>query len=291
MKPAPFEYHAPATVDEVVGLLAELGDSAKVLAGGQSLVPMLAMRLAIFEHLVDLRRVDELRTIERRNGHLWIGAGTTQAVIEASVEIAGAVPLLARATPFIGHFQIRNRGTLGGSLAHADPAAEYPAVALALDAEVEARSPRGARTIPAAELFTGTWTTTLADDEVMVGARFPVWNGRCGFAVEELARRHGDFALAGAVVAVELDEGSRVARCGIGLLGLGSTPERPRAAEAMVVGTPVTDVDAREVGTAAVAQLEGIPEDLHASADYRRRVGAELVRRAWDRAVAEALGG
>ena len=142
------------------------------------------------------------RAIERRNGTLWIGAGTTQATIERSAEVAAAVPLLARATPFIGHFQIRNRGTLGGSIAHADPAAEYPAVALALDAEIEAQSPAGRRTIPAADFFTGTWTTELADDEVLVGVGFPVWDGRCGSAVEELARRHGDFALAGAAVAV-----------------------------------------------------------------------------------------
>ena len=135
------------------------------------------------------------------------------------------MPLLARATPLIGHFQIRNRGTVGGSLAHADPAAEYPAVALALDAELEAASPRGRRTIPAAEFFSGLWTTELAEDEILTGVRFPVWEGRCGHAVEELARRHGDFAIAGAVVSVQLD-GDRVQRCAIGLLGLGSTPER-----------------------------------------------------------------
>ena len=126
-----------------MGLVAELGEGAKVLAGGQSLVPMLALRLAVFDHLVDVSRVDELRGIERRNGSLWFGAGTTQARIESSPEVAAAVPLLTKATPLIGHFQIRNRGTIGGSLAHADPAAEYPAVALALDAELEAASPRG----------------------------------------------------------------------------------------------------------------------------------------------------
>jgi carbon-monoxide dehydrogenase medium subunit len=289
MKPAPFDYHAPTSVEEAVGLLSSLGDSAKLLAGGQSLLPMLALRLAIFEHLVDLRRVEELRTFERRNGTLWIGAGTTQTTIEASAEVAAAVPLLALATPFIGHFQIRNRGTVGGSLAHADPAAEYPAVALALDAELEAQSPTGRRTIPAAEFFTGTWSTALADDEVLVGVTLPVWDGRCGYAVEEMARRHGDFALAGAVVAVELDSDARVTRCGIGLLGLGSTPERAAAAEAAVVGTSVRDVDAREMGRSAVSALDAVPSDLHASAEYRVRVGAHLVARAWEHAVVEAL--
>jgi aerobic carbon-monoxide dehydrogenase medium subunit len=290
MKPAPFEYHVPTSVDEAVALLASLGDSAKLLAGGQSLVPMLALRLAIFEHLVDLRRVDELRTIDRRNGTLWIGAGTTQATIEASAEVIAAVPLLARATRFIGHFQIRNRGTLGGSIAHADPAAEYPAVALALDAELEVQSPAGRRTIPASDFFTGTWTTDLADDEVLVGVGFPVWAGRCGSAVEELARRHGDFALAGAAVAVELDDAGTVSRCGIGLLGLGSTPERASAAQTAVVGSSAADVDAQEVGQQAVADLHSVPSDLHASADYRTRVGAQLVQRAWERAVTEAMG-
>jgi aerobic carbon-monoxide dehydrogenase medium subunit len=291
VKSAPFDYHAPATVEEAVALLAELGDSAKVIAGGQSLVPMLALRLAMFEHLVDLRRLDTLRTIERRNGTLFIGAGTTQATIEASTEVAKAVPLVARVTPLIGHFQIRNRGTIGGSLAHADPAAEYPAVALALDAELFARSPSGQRTIPATDFFHGTWSTDLSDDEILVGAAFPVWEGRCGHAVEELARRHGDFALAGAVVSVQIDDANTVTRAGIGLLGLGSTPERARDAETTVVGVAATDVDAAALGRAAVSPLTSVPSDLHASADYRARVGATLVERAWTKAVAEALDG
>ena len=175
MKPAPFEYHVPATAAEAAGLLAELGDEAKVLAGGQSLIPMLALRLAVFDHLVDIGRIDELKGIERRNGSLRIGAGTTQATVGASAEVAAAVPLLARATPFIGHFQIRNRGTLGGSIAHADPAAEYPAVALALDATMEVVSPRGAADIAARDFFDGLWSTTMAPDELLVASR-----SRCG---------------------------------------------------------------------------------------------------------------
>jgi aerobic carbon-monoxide dehydrogenase medium subunit len=292
VKPAPFDYHAPASVEEAVALLAEHGDGAKVLAGGQSLVPMLALRLAVFDHLVDLGRVRGLGGIERRNGTVRIGAGTTQATIEASAEVAEAVPLLARATPLIGHFQIRNRGTIGGSLAHADPAAEYPAVTLALDAEIEAVSPRGRRTIPATRFFTGTWSTDLADDEVLTGVTFPVWGGRCGYAIEEVARRHGDFAIAGAAVAVELDDdGGRVARCGIGLLGLGSTPERATAAESAVTGAAADEVDAGEVGRTAVAALGSVPADLHGSDTYRRRVGAAMVARAWRRAVEEARNG
>ncbi len=137
MKPAPFEYHSPSTVADAAKLLAELGEGAKVLAGGQSLIPLLALRLTVFEHLVDIGRIAELSGIARRDGALWIGAGTTQAAVEASADVASSVPLLAKATPLIGHFQIRSRGTLGGSIAHADPAAEYPAVALALDARME----------------------------------------------------------------------------------------------------------------------------------------------------------
>jgi aerobic carbon-monoxide dehydrogenase medium subunit len=291
LKPTAFEYHAPTTADEAVGLLAELGDEAKLLAGGQSLIPMLALRLAVFEHLVDIGRIPELAGIERRNGSLWIGAGTTETVVERSAEVATAAPLLARATPLIGHFQIRNRGTVGGSIAHADPAAEYPAVVLALEAEMEVLSPRGTRTIPASDFFTGLWSTSLEPDELLTGVTFPVWTGRCGFAIEELARRHGDFAVAGAVVGVELDGDDRVRRCGIGLVGLGSAPVRASGAEGAAVGATVTDVDADELGRGALAGLDEIPSDLHGSAAYRRRVGAAMVARAWAAAITEARNG
>ena len=230
MKPAPFEYHAPDTADEAAAALAELGDEAKVLAGGQSLIPMLALRLAVFDHLVDVGRIDALQGIERRDGEVWIGAATTEAAVERSPEVAAAVPLLARATPFIGHTQIRNRGTVGGSLAHADPAAEYPAVALALDAELDVLSTRGPRTIAAAEYFTGLWSTAMEPDELLTGVRLPLWAGRCGWAVEELARRHGDYAIAGAVVGVELGGDDRIRRAAVGLIGLASTPVRAAAA-------------------------------------------------------------
>jgi carbon-monoxide dehydrogenase medium subunit len=286
MKPAPFEYHAPRSVDGAVRLLRELGD-ARLLAGGQSLVPLMALRLAAVEHVVDLGRVDGLRGIERRDGSLWIGAGTTQSAAERDPEVAAAVPLLARALPLVGHFQIRNRGTVGGSLAHADPAAELPAVALALDAQLHATGPTGSRTIAAADFFTGTWDTTLEPDEVLTGVMFPVWEGRCGFAVEEVARRHGDFAVAGACVAVELDGRGDVRRCAIGLLGLGSTPERALAAEALATGA-AADVDPVELGRRAVAGLVRVPSDLGGSADHRRHLGEVVVRRAWTRAIEEA---
>jgi carbon-monoxide dehydrogenase medium subunit len=291
VKPAPFAYHVPNTVDEATQLLAELGDDAKLLAGGQSLIPMLALRLAAFEHLVDIGRLAEITGTARRDGALWIGAGTQQATIEASTDVASAVPLLAKATPLIGHFQIRNRGTLGGSIAHADPAAEYPAVALALDATMDVASTSGRRTIAACDFFDGLWSTTMRSDEVLVGVSFPVWGGRSGFAVEEFARRHGDFAIAGAAVGVELDGSDRIARCAIGLIGLGSTPERPADAEAELTGRPITEVEPAEVGRLAVAALGSVPDDLHGSAEYRRRVGAAMVARAWTTATTEACDG
>ena len=290
MKPPSFAYHVPADPEEAVSLLANLGEDAKAIAGGQSLVPLLALRLAAPRHLVDLRRLDGLRDIEERDGSVRIGACTPQAAIERSGLVARDVPLLARATPLIGHFQIRNRGTIGGSLAHADAAAEYPAVALALDAEMETLSPRGNRTIAADRFFTDLWSTALAEDELLTGVGFPVWRGRCGFAIEEFARRGGDFAVAGAAVAVELDAGDRVRRCGIGLFGLGSTALRVPASEAAATGTDVAGIDADDLGRTAMAELESVPSDLHASADYRTRIGAVVVARAWRRAVEEARG-
>jgi carbon-monoxide dehydrogenase medium subunit len=282
VKPAPFTHHAPERVDEVLSLLVEHGDEAKVLAGGQSLVPMLALRLARFEHLVDVNRVAELAGLSRADGELRVGAMTRHRVLAGDPEVDEAVPLLARATRKVGHFQIRTRGTLGGALAHADPAAEQPAVAVALDAVMEVASGSGTREIPADEFFLGTWSTALADHELLTAVRFPVWKEPCGFAVEEVARRSGDFALVGVVCAVALGDGG-VDRAGIALFGVGSIPVRAAAAEsALVAGAPLD-----EVAAAAAAELEP-PDDLHASGAYRRTVAAELVRRGLTRAMEEA---
>jgi len=277
VKPAAFAYHAPETVTGVCALLAEYGDEAKPLAGGQSLVPMLALRLARFEHLVDLNRVEELAGVEREIGTLVVKAGTRQRVMEREPEIAMGVPLLARATPLIGHFQIRNRGTVGGSLAHADPASEYPAVALALDAEFEiARAGTVARRVSAADFFVGTWTTVMEPDELLVAVRFPIWIGPCGFAIEEFARRHGDFAVAGVACAV----GSQRAR--IALFGVAPTPMRVQEAEDALLA----DAPAAEVAEAAVRELDP-PDDVHASSATRRRITRHLVARAVTRAREE----
>ena len=291
MKPAPFEYHAPDRAKEVVDLLAELGDGAKVIAGGQSLVPLLALRLAAFDHLIDIRRVAALRGIEERGDCVWIGAAATEAEIGRSELLARRLPLLSLATPLIGHFQVRNRGTIGGSLAHADASAEYPAVALALDATMEALSPRGQRAIPAAEFFTGVWSTALEPDELLTGVRFPLATGPRGCAIEEFARRPGDFAVAGAAVAVGLDPGGRVSRSGVGLFGLGPTVLRAASAEALALGVAASDLNPEEIGQAAVADLRSVPSDLHGPAGYRKKVGAAIVARAWEKAVKEAARG
>ena len=291
MKAAPFAYHRPESVKEAADMLAEFGDDAKVLAGGQSLVPMLAMRLTHFDNLIDISRVDDLCGIDLDDGAVRVGATTSHALVGMDDEVADSVPLLTMATPHIGHFQIRTRGTLGGAIAHADPAAEYAAVALALDADMEAHSSRGARTIPAAEFFTGLWETSLASDEILTAVRFPVWDGRSGFAVHEFARRHGDFAIAGAVAAVQVDADDRVSRCGVGLLGLGSTPLRGTTAEDALVGRTVGDLDrdaALELARSTMAAIEDIPADLQGSSAYRARVGATMLARALSEALAAA---
>jgi carbon-monoxide dehydrogenase medium subunit len=290
MKAAPFAYHRPEAVKEAVDLLAEFGDDAKILAGGQSLVPMLAMRLTHFENLIDISRIEELIGIDRDGDTVVVGAATPHVLVEMDDEVAESVPLLTMATPYIGHFQIRSRGTLGGSISHADPAAEYAAVALALDAQMVATSPRGSREIAARDFFTGLWENALQTDEILTAVRFPVWGDRRGFAVEEFARRHGDFAIAGAAVAVQLDDDNRVRRCGIGLLGLGSTPLRGSAAEQAIVGTPLGDITGEEVGRLAIGGLDDIPADLQGSAGYRARVGATMVARAWDSAINDITG-
>src|SRR6478735_4419629 len=189
MKAAPFAYHRPGAVNEAVDLLAEYGDDAKILAGGQSLVPMLAMRLTHFENLVDISRLDDLCGIDLADDEVVIGAATPHALVGLDDEVAESVPLLTLATPHIGHFQIRARGTLGGAVAHADPASEFAAVALTLDATMDAVSARGDRRIAAADFFTGLWENALAPDELLSAVRFPVWTGRCGFSVHEFARR------------------------------------------------------------------------------------------------------
>jgi carbon-monoxide dehydrogenase medium subunit len=280
VKPAPFQYHAPESIDGACSVLSEYGDEAKALAGGQSLVPMLALRLTRFDHLVDLNRVDELAGVRRDNGHVVVGACTRQRVMERDAVVQRDLQLVARAVPLIGHFQIRNRGTVGGSMAHADPASEFPAVALALGAEFEIAGAGGARRcVGADDFFVGTWTTALEAEELLASVRFPVWGRGCGFAIEEVARRHGDFALAGVACAVGPD------RVGLALFGVASTPVRAVAAERLLVA----GASAGEVAQAAVQDLDP-PGDVHATGATRTRIARHLVVRAVEQARAEAAG-
>jgi carbon-monoxide dehydrogenase medium subunit len=289
MKPAPFAYHSPASVAEAVSVLAEFGDDAKVLAGGQSLVPMLALRLARPEHLVDINRIPELAGARRENGQLVVGATTRHVALEKDPVIGAAVPLLRLAAPYIGHFQIRNRGTMGGSLAHADAAAELPAVACALDAEFQVSGPSGVRRIPAKDFFQMIFTTALEPEELLVAVRFPVWGPDSGFAIEEFARRHGDFALAGAVCGVQVAAG-RIERVALSMIAMSSVPVRLGAIEESLTGSGVTGLDLADVGAQAVADLDP-PGDVHISARHRKKIGAVLVRRALSAALQEATRG
>jgi aerobic carbon-monoxide dehydrogenase medium subunit len=289
VKPAPFVLHAPTTVGAATDLLAEFGDEAKPLAGGQSLVPMLALRLTRFDHLIDLNDVAGLQAIAiGDDGRLRIGAGVRQAAVGRDPLVALHAPLLTKATPLIGHFQIRNRGTIGGSVAHADPASEYPAAVLALGAELEVTSTRGTRMVAASDFFTGTWTTVLDADEMLTAIVVPARSGRRGEAIEEVARRHGDFALAGAIAVVDLDTDDRVTAAAIALFGMDSTPVRAHDAERALVGQHHSDVDVTGIGELAV-QATRPPGDVHASSNYRTRIGAYLVRQVLANAIEEAV--
>jgi carbon-monoxide dehydrogenase medium subunit len=270
VKPPPFEYIAPTSLDEAVAALAEHGEDAKVLAGGQSLIPLLSLRLARPTALIDLNGVAELSAV-RVNGNVSIGAMVRHRAAERSPEIAATVPLLAAAVPYIGHTAIRTRGTIGGSLAHADPAAELPAVTLALDATFEARSTRGTRTIAAADFFAGYFTTALEPDEVLVATTFPKAQPGTKVSVQEVARRHGDFAMVAVMASVGPD--GRDHR--IALVNVASVPVRATEAEAAADAGASVD----EVADLAARDLEP-SGDLHASAAYRKHVAAVLVRRA-----------
>lgn len=285
MKPAPFDYHCPSELAEAIAILQEYGDEAKVLAGGQSLIPLLSLRLSRFDHLVDLQAIEDLRGVTAVDTSIRVGAMTTQASIERNGD-AAAVPLLAKATSHIGHYQIRNRGTVGGSLAHADPAAEYPAAAVALDASLEIAGPNGSRRVSAADFFVSTWATAMEADEVLVAAHFPVWSGSTGWAVDEVARRAGDFAMCGAVCGIQLD-GERVNRAALALFGVGSVPVRARAIEETLNGAAVDDLDLPALGAEVAATLDP-PGDLHATGEQRRKMAKTLVPRVLAAAIDEA---
>jgi carbon-monoxide dehydrogenase medium subunit len=289
VKPPPFDYTAATTLEEALSLLAELGDDARPLAGGQSLVPLLALRLARPSHLIDLAGLADLATIRAQDGHLVIGAMVRERAAERHDDVPRLAPLLSYALPLIGHPAIRNRGTIGGSLAHADPAAELPAVAVALDAELVAQSrDRGTRTIPAGEFFTGFFSTALDADEILTEVRIPHPATATGCAFEEVARRHGDFAMVGAAAVVRLN-GGRIADARVVLTGVSDAPLRATAAESALSGAEPTEAVFAEAAEQAAKTLEP-PADLHGSSAYRRHLAGVLIRRtltsAADRAAA-----
>jgi carbon-monoxide dehydrogenase medium subunit len=286
VKPTSFDYHLASSAEEAVDVLGEYGPDAKVLAGGQSLVPLLALRLARVDHLVDINPAQDLTGIRVEND-LCIGALTRHREAERSADIAQHAPLLAAALGYIGHAAIRNRGTIGGSLAHADPAAELPATLLALDGHVTARSKRGTRTIAAAQLFTGFLTTSLEPDELLTAVVLPPWNSRAGWSVQEFARRAGDFAISGAMSVVSLDDGGRVDDARIAVIGVAPTALRASAAEQAVIGQVASEELWSAAAERAVAGLDP-PSDLHGSSAYRRHLTRVLVRRALAEATSRA---
>ncbi|SFS82272.1 FAD binding domain-containing protein [Saccharopolyspora flava] len=276
MKPPPFDYVRPGTLAEAVGLLADDEDACP-LAGGQSLLPMMNFRLARPSALVDIARLPELSGLTREDGVLVIGAATRQRAVERSPLVAECAPLLVAALRHVGHHQIRTRGTIGGSLAHADPAAELAAAATVLDAEVLVTGPSGQRRIPAAELAAGPYRTTLERGELITETRWPLAPGsRCGFA--EISRRAGDFALAGVAAVVALDAG-RVTRARLAGLGIGGAVRRLPEAERVLLDRPLTP---ESIDAAALTAAESVqpPEDVHADADTRRAALRAATRRA-----------
>jgi len=285
-----FCYHRPATVEEAVELLAEYGPDAKVLAGGQSLVPLLALRLSHPEHLVDIGRVEGLDAIDEGPDGFTVGAGARHADVELSPVTGRTAPLVAAAMPHIGHRAIRNRGTVCGSLAHADPAAELPAVTLATEAEMVVRSTDGERRIPAADFFLGYLTSALDDTELLCAVRFPPWTPSTGGSVAEISRRHGDYALVGLAAVVGLGGAGRVERAALSFFGAGATPVRVPEAERVLVGEhpdPAAFAEAADVVTRTIAP----PGDNHATAAYRAHVAGVLTRRCLAEAAGRATAG
>ncbi len=284
MKPPPFDYRRPTSLSETLDLLSQHGDDAKILAGGQSLLPMMSLRVARPEMLIDVGRVSELDTITEVDGAIAIGALVRHRAVETSDLVRRTVPVLHQAMPHVGHRAIRTRGTLCGSIAHADPAAEAPAVCLATGATMVAASTSGEREIAAADFFDGFLTTALRPDELLREVRFPTATANHGCAVLELSRRHGDYAIAGLACTLAVTDGS-ITSAALAFLGLGSTPVRVGDAEAVLVGNPPGDEVFAEA--AAVTSSSVSPgSDMHATAAYRRHVAATLARQGLAQAAA-----
>jgi len=284
MKPPVFDYHAPATVDEAIALLTRYGGEAKLLAGGQSLMPLLNFRLSRPAALVDLNPIASLAYIREDQGEIRFGAMTRQRTIEFSDVVRQRLPLLTEATALVAHLPIRTRGTIGGSLAHADPSAEYPAVLTALEGSVVVRGPRGERRLGSADLFQSYLTTNLQPDEVIVEVRLPAMAAGAGFAFEEFSRRHGDFALVG-IAAMLVGDGERCRTARLATAGAGPVPVRLRSAEEILERDGLSEA-ALDAAARRAAELVEPDSDIHASAAYRKNLTRVLTGRALRRAMA-----
>jgi CO/xanthine dehydrogenase FAD-binding subunit len=277
MKPAIFEYHDPTTIAEALDLMARFGDQARPLAGGQSLVPLMNFRLLRPAHVIDLNGVSGLDYLKVDNGALHIGATTRQRALEKSPIVAQHWPLLLEATAFIGHIQIRNRGTVGGSLAHAFPSAELPVAMSTLAASMVLVNPAGQRTVAADDFFVSFMTTALEPGELLTEIQIPAPPVHCGWSFQEVSRRHGDFALAGAASVIALDTNGAIAHCRVTLTG--TTPMRARSVEESLIGEKPSEALFQDAARRASETLEP-DSDIHASAEYRRSACAVLARRA-----------
>lgn len=291
MKPAPFDYHAPQTVDEAVGLLATHGYDAKLLAGGQSLIPTMNFRLAQPSILIDLNGILDLAYIRPGNdGGIRIGAMSRHAQVERSPLVAERAPLLAEAMPLIAHPQIRNRGTFGGSIAHADPASELPAALITLQGWVQARSQRGLRWIEADDFFLGLFSTALEPDELLAEVAFPPLAPRSGWSVQEVSRRHGDYALVGAAALVELDAAGVCQGARLTCFGVGDGPVAAKQAVAALKGDKPTAAAIQQAADLAASADVDPNSDIHATAAYRRHLVRVLAGRVLAMAFARAQG-
>lgn len=291
MKPPPFDYYAPTTLDEALALMSQHGYGAKALAGGQSLVPTMNFRLAAPSVLIDLNRIPDLGYIRTASdGGLLIGAMTRHVQVEKSPKVLDKLPLLHATMPNIAHPQIRYRGTFGGSIAHADPAAELPALLRALGGKVKAQSTRGSRWIEADDFFTGFFSTALAEDELITEIHLPALPPRSGWAIEEMSRRHGDFALVGVFAVLTLDANGRCESSRIALFGVGDGPVLAETAMGVLRGERLTDEAIRAAAEAAAQKDVDPPSDVHATAAYRRHLVQVLTKRTLTQAIARATG-
>ena len=287
MKLPDFEYASPASLAEAIALLASARGSAKAIAGGQSLIPVLAFRLAAPALLVDLRDVPGLDEIRIGPDGVSLGAKVRWRDIEADARLGSAHPLLVAATAHVAHYQIRNRGTVGGSLAHADPAAEMPGIAVACDAELTLAGPGGARVVQAKDFFRGALSTALGDDELIVEVRLPPWPSARRWGFEEFARRRGDFAIAGIAAFYDVDANGRACNAHLAAIGVGDRPRRLSRAEAALDGSAVDAAAIEAAARTAMTEVEP-GDDLHASAEYRRNLIQTLVERALQQAAGRA---